>query len=54
MGYFFICIVSTVAGLAGWWIGQFFGFAFASALSLVLSIVGLHYGARWNRDYFGG
>jgi len=54
MGWFFICLVSSAAGLVGWWIGQIFGIAVALVLSMIFSAYGIHLGARWNRDYFGG
>ncbi|MDF1853126.1 MAG: hypothetical protein P1U85_19975 [Verrucomicrobiales bacterium] len=52
MGFFFIAIISSLAGWIGWWIGDFFGIAVAIFLSMIFSVIGLHYGAKWNREYF--
>lgn len=45
-------VVSSVAGALGWWIGNFFGLAFAISCSLVASFMGVYYGTKWNREYF--
>lgn len=52
MGFIFISIVSSVAGLIGWWVGDFFGIGAAFVLSMVASVVGIHYGSKWNREHF--
>ena len=52
MGTLFILIVSTVASGIGWWIGEFWGFAGATALSTVAGIIGYYLGWKWNREYF--
>lgn len=54
MGFLFIMIVSTVASALGWWIGEFWGLAGATALSTVGGILGYYYGWKWNRDLFAG
>ena len=53
MGFFFVMIISSVAGALGWWIGNFFGIAIAISLSLTASLVSYYYGLKWNREYFG-
>ncbi|MEM9281338.1 MAG: hypothetical protein AAGA96_05895 [Verrucomicrobiota bacterium] len=52
MGFIFVMIVSSVAGVVGWWIGNFFGIAAALTLSMTASVMGYWYGQKWNRDYF--
>ncbi len=52
MGFIFIMIVSTVFGVVGLWIGNFFGMAAGLSISTVASLVGYYYGYKWNREYF--
>ena len=52
MGFFFVMLVSSVAGAIGWWVGNLFGIAFAITLSLFASALGLFYGQKWNREFF--
>lgn len=43
---------STATGAIGWWIGGFFGTAWAFGLSIVASFYGVYLGWKINRDYF--
>tara|TARA_B100000927_G_scaffold63204_3_gene49643 strand:- start:8099 stop:8260 length:162 start_codon:yes stop_codon:yes gene_type:complete len=53
MGFFFVLIISSLAGGFGWWVGNFFGIVAALLCSVTASLVGYYYGQKWNRDYFG-
>lgn len=53
MGFFFVLIISSLAGGFGWWVGNFFGIVAALLCSVTASLVGYYYGQKWNREYFG-
>jgi hypothetical protein len=46
-------IGATIAGYAGWWLGEHVGFMTAFMLSTVASGIGLYVGRRAARDYLG-
>ncbi len=52
MGTIFVAVASCTTGLIGRWIGDFFGVGAAFAPSVVASVVGIHYGNKWNREHF--
>ncbi len=52
MSAIFILIVSSVGSAVGWWIGDFFGLAWALILSFVGSVYGFYLGWKINRDHF--
>lgn len=53
MGFFFVLIVSSLAGGIGWWAGNFFGIVAATFCGVTGSLIGYYYGQKWNREYFG-
>lgn len=52
MEMIFALIISSAAGAIGWWVGDFFSFTAAFAVSTVASVFGYYYGVKWNREYF--
>lgn len=52
MSFIFVMIVSSVLGMVGWWVGNFFGIVFAIVLSMFASTYGIILGQRLNREYF--
>lgn len=52
MEMIFALIVSSAAGAIGWWVGEFFSFTVAFAVSTFASVLGYYYGVKWNREYF--
>ncbi len=53
MAAIFVLLLSSVAGAIGWWAGNLFGFLPAILVSTVMSVLGIHYARRINREYFG-
>jgi hypothetical protein len=43
-------LAATIAGSAGWWLGNFLGFPAAVLCSIVASVFGLYWGRRWFDD----
>ncbi len=46
-----VMMISSITGWIGWWIGDFFGFAAALAISTITTFYGIYLGYKLNAEY---